>query len=143
MWINEKTGGVFILHSDIRYELWKEKIEAPAILSDEYLATQGYMPVLRVPPDYDPLTQKIVETSPVKSNGVYMMQYNIIELDNATKANLANIAAVHAELATKKLLHEIDLKSIRSLREYVAKQPNAPKFITDLEAEAIMTRSKL
>lgn len=44
---------------------------------------------------------------------------------------------IHNELGS------IDLKSIRSLREWIAEQPGAPKFIKDYEKEAKDTRKKL
>lgn len=40
-------------------------------------------------------------------------------------------------------LKEIDLASIRSLREWLAAQPDAPSFILDHEAAAIAERVKL
>jgi hypothetical protein len=47
-----------------------------------------------------------------------------------------------AEKAKQELL-DIDLKSIRSIREYIASQPNAPKEIKDREALAAVARSKI
>ena len=40
-------------------------------------------------------------------------------------------------------LKEIDLKSIRSIREWLVSQENAPQFIKDYEAEAITERAKI
>lgn len=40
-------------------------------------------------------------------------------------------------------LSEIDIKSIRSIREYIAKQADAPEFLKQYEAEAISKRGKL
>lgn len=48
-----------------------------------------------------------------------------------------------ATVKAKNDLAEIDLKSIRSLREYVASLQDAPKFIKDFEAEAATVRAKL
>lgn len=45
--------------------------------------------------------------------------------------------------ATKAKLAEIDLKSIRSIREWVAAQPTAPQYVKDFEAEAVTERTKL
>lgn len=44
---------------------------------------------------------------------------------------------------TKARLREIDLKSIRSLREWLAAREDAPEFIKTHEAEAIAERAKL
>lgn len=43
----------------------------------------------------------------------------------------------------KKKLDEIDLKSVRSMREYIASKSDAPQFIKDHEAEAKAERDKL
>jgi len=63
---------------------------------------------------------------------------------------LVHLDAVRSEIAAEAQLAEamqnlagIDLKSIRSLREWVAKQPDAPEFATDYEAQAIAERAKL
>jgi len=53
----------------------------------------------------------------------------------------AALATANAEAVAK--LEEIDLKSIRGIREWIALQPDAPKFTLDLEAEAVTERSKL
>lgn len=46
-------------------------------------------------------------------------------------------------LVIKGKLSEIDIKSIRSLREWVASQPGAPQHIKDYEAQAVAERVKL
>jgi len=53
----------------------------------------------------------------------------------ANEVNLIN-AGIDAELKA------IDLASIRSLREYVASQPDAPQFLKDRENEAITKRNE-
>lgn len=55
----------------------------------------------------------------------------------AEKVQQENLRKVKAKLA------EIDLKSIRSLREWVVAQPNAPQFIKDYEESAAAERVKL
>ncbi len=55
----------------------------------------------------------------------------------AKKANEAKSATVKAALA------EIDLKSIRTMREWVAKQETSPQFIKEYEAQAQTERTKL
>ncbi len=45
--------------------------------------------------------------------------------------------------AAKAKLNEIDLKSIRGIREYVAKQPDAPEYLKNYEAEFIAERLKI
>jgi len=53
------------------------------------------------------------------------------------EANLDPNREVKARLA------EIDRKSIRSMREWISKQPDAPQFIKDYEVAAIAERAKL
>ena len=38
---------------------------------------------------------------------------------------------------------EIDVKSIRSIREWVAKQPTVDKAVKDIELEAVAERAKI
>jgi hypothetical protein len=40
-------------------------------------------------------------------------------------------------------LAEIDIKSIRAIREYIASKSDAPQFSKDLEAQASVERAKL
>lgn len=48
-----------------------------------------------------------------------------------------------ATAATKAALREIDIASIRSLREWLVTQPGAPEFIVQHETEAKLEREKL
>lgn len=48
-----------------------------------------------------------------------------------------------AENEIKAKLLDLDLKSIRSLREYVAKLPDSPQYIKDYETQALAERDKL
>jgi hypothetical protein len=43
----------------------------------------------------------------------------------------------------KQKLKEIDLASIRSIREYLSKQENASEFLKNLETQAIIEREKI
>lgn len=61
--------------------------------------------------------------------------------DLAADAAADAVAAQRA--AVQKKLAEIDAKSIRALREWVATQPTAPQFLKDREAEAASERAKL
>ena len=60
----------------------------------------------------------------------------------AEDARQAAAEAFKAEVAKAKLA-EIDLRSIRSIREYIAAKADAPKVIKDREAEAEVERAKL
>ena len=46
MWINEQTLGTFILHTDIRYECYKDNKLMPAILDDAILAVNAPEPII-------------------------------------------------------------------------------------------------
>lgn len=58
-------------------------------------------------------------------------------------ARTAEEAALRKVVQAKAALSEIDAKSIRALREWVATQPTAPQFLKDREAEAASERAKL
>jgi len=65
---------------------------------------------------------------------------------NYTTLEAAYLAEQAKEKATAEIkanLIEIDLKSIRSIRERMAIQPDAPKFLILHEAAAIAERAKL
>jgi hypothetical protein len=51
-------------------------------------------------------------------------------------------AAARAESAIKAALREIDISSIRSIREQLAKLPDASQYLKDYEAQAISERAK-
>ena len=55
---------------------------------------------------------------------------------NSCNANLYQSIA-------KENLKEIDLKSIRNIREYIATKKDAPDFLKAYEADAINERSKI
>jgi hypothetical protein len=43
----------------------------------------------------------------------------------------------------KEKLFNLDIASVRSLREYVAKLPDAPQYLKDYETEVVAERAKL
>ncbi len=51
--------------------------------------------------------------------------------------------AARVEATIKAKLREIDISSIRSLREYVASKADAPQYLKDYEAAAVAERRKL
>lgn len=54
-----------------------------------------------------------------------------------------NLKRKNDAVISKINLNEIDLKSIRALREWLVNQPDAPEFIKEYEAQAIAERNKL
>jgi len=67
----------------------------------------------------------------------------IANYETLAAAYKAEQAVKGEEAKIKASLVEIDLKSIRSLREWVVKQPDAPEFIKGHETAAIAERAKL
>lgn len=76
----------------------------------------------------------------------------ILDADGATiremtEQELADEAAAKAieeeNDAVKRELREIDIASVRSLREYISAQPDAPQFLKDKENAAKAERDKL
>ena len=80
MWINTNTGGLFELHSDIRYECWKESIQLPGVLTDEVLKAYGYYPVREDKPAYDMITHKLFPRAPELVDGEWVRGWNIVAL---------------------------------------------------------------
>lgn len=56
-----------------------------------------------------------------------------------TPEEIAEVASVLA----KAKLADIDLRSIRAIREYIVAQPDAPTILKDRDAEAAVERGKL
>jgi hypothetical protein len=67
----------------------------------------------------------------------------IANYDTLASAYLASEAVKKADEEIQTNLKEIDLKSIRSLREWVVAQPDAPTYIKDFEIKAADERIKL
>lgn len=152
MWINEKTLGIFILHSDIRYELWKEGKEAPAILEDAWLAANGYPTLTPVKPTFDPITHKAVPLSPEKSSqGEWILPHVLEALDPIIVANNQQAQAIHARSIIEWRLKDIDMRAVRAMRDIqlgngdiVTPNRKTPRqILADLETEATTLRAQL
>lgn len=117
MWINEQTQGVFVLHTDIRYELWKSGQEAPAVLTDEYLASVGYAVVTQVPVPFDWITQKLVAQPPIKGDTGWTQGFDVVALDPAIIANNQNIIEAQRVSGIKAQLAAGDASVIRAILE--------------------------
>lgn len=72
-----------------------------------------------------------------------IVQAIIDDYENLSNEYLAEQEAIKADDETKKRLAEIDLASIRSIREYIAGKTDAPKYIKDYDAAAAVERNKL
>jgi hypothetical protein len=83
---------------------------------------------------YDGIRPHELETRPIPSLAELEAVWPIIQKEEAD--------AVHDE-AIKASLADIDLKSIRALREWLAQQKTAPQWIQDYEVQAVAERAKL
>lgn len=63
--------------------------------------------------------------------------------DALADAYIAEQEQAERVTAIKGRLKEIDGKSIRSIREWIAAQPTAPQWVKDYDAEASVEREKL
>jgi hypothetical protein len=61
----------------------------------------------------------------------------------AEEARQNAAAAAFKNEAIKAKLEEIDKRSIRAIREYIAAKPDAPQILKDREAEAIASRQAI
>ncbi len=84
--------------------------------------------------EYNGIIPHELETRPIPSLAELEAVWPIIEKE---EADAAHNEAIKASLA------EIDLKSIRSIREWLAKQDGAPQYIKDYEAEASTLRAQI
>ena len=115
MWINEKTLGVFILHSDIRYECWKEGITLPGVLDDEILSQNGYALLTQNKPSFDSVTHKLTPRSPVKTDNGWFQDFDVVELDPTTVLNNRNQKAVELLNSLEGKIHYGNIKAIQYL----------------------------
>ena len=83
---------------------------------------------------YEGIVPNELETRPIPTMVELEAMWPQIQAEEAAQANVE---------ATKAKLREIDLKSIRSIREWIAKQTDAPQYLKDYEAKAIEARAKL
>jgi hypothetical protein len=117
MWINEQTQGVFTLHTDIRYECWKEGKQLPGILTDEILAENGYALVTQVPVPFDWITEKLVARPPVKGDTGWTQTFDVVPLEPAIIANNRNIVEVQRVEGIKAQLARGNAEIIEAMLE--------------------------
>jgi len=142
MWINEQTQGIFILHTDIRYECWKDGKELPGVLDDVILAANGYAVVTEVKPTFDPITQELVRQAPIKGeDGAWTLEYIAIELDPAIITNNRNVAEMQRLYDLERQLALLDMKKIKALTDAIL-LGDTTKLIA-LEEEAKIIRAEI
>lgn len=82
---------------------------------------------------YDGIRPHELETRPIPT---------LKELEAVWPDVQAEMAKDRAASDAKALLNEIDLKSIRSLREWLFRQSDCPEFIREYEQQAVDARMK-
>lgn len=129
----------------VALQTFRERFPQTSFPQQINYAEWGYGVVFPAPaPAHDPLTQYARELPPIlTAKGHWEQQWEILELDAETIAAKQAETATEAKLKVRDDLLALDLKSIRALREYVATQVDAPKFVKDHEAMAIELRSQL
>lgn len=102
-------------------------------------------------PAADTLVDMVVQDNS-DGNGPFIVTWNESKLGpKPTWAELAAVSVVAEQARTDKEesdkakaeLTAIDLASIRSIREWVVTQPNAPQILKDREAAAVLKRAKV
>jgi len=83
---------------------------------------------------FDGIMPATTETRPIPT---------LKELEAVWPAVQAEIEAQKKNDEAKAILAEIDLKSIRSIREWIVSQEKAPTFLTDYEKQAQAARQGL
>ena len=86
-------------------------------------------------PAYDYLTQTVVKQETILADRVEI-SWNVVALPT-DQANL------NIENDAKAKLVDLDLKSIRPLREYIAAKPDAPSYLKDYETQAQTQRARI
>ena len=76
MWLDPTTMRVFLSHSEIRSAF--PLTSFPSVMSEDDIASVGVLPVAQSdPPNFDPLTQKAVETAPALMDGQWVQQWTV------------------------------------------------------------------
>lgn len=84
--------------------------------------------------DYEGIKPHELETKPIPSLAELEAIWPEVQAEQEKKATDAEARAT---------LAEIDMKSIRAIREWVAAQETAPQFVKDYETAAVVEREKL
>lgn len=92
--------------------------------------------------DFNPSTHVVIDIYEMPDLELDRLNDTNDGIRNPTQAELDDLAAIKNNAVIDKELKEIDLASIRSLREYIAAQSDAPQFIKDHEIEAAAKRSE-
>lgn len=114
---------------DLFFEVWKGRFDGTEIFLDEVEGMDVYINGKCISDDIgNPLFKH--------ENG------KIIEIDTY-KPQLEAYKKEQENAGVKSELEQIDIKSIRSIREWIAKQADAPEFLKQYESEATEKRKSL
>lgn len=115
-------------------ESWRN-ISGLNLLTKEELVERGWIPVEETPAT-PTSTQSVESYKCVIVGGVVKKTWTL-------RDKTADEIVAENSLKAKANLIAIDMKSIRSIREWICSQPNPPKFLVDYEEQAKAERSKL
>lgn len=108
MWINTKTQQVFTLHSEIRGAF--PNVSFPSEISEDDLASVNVVEVQQTPaPQYDPISQRLLELPPVKTGAKYVQSWAVEALSqDQIEANQAEAAEAMITACDKALTDHLD-----------------------------------
>jgi len=122
---------------------------------------KGFEVVFPVPqPELTSLQRAVKGEPEISVKGTWQQTWNVVNkfkaytdedgVSHTKKAQETAFLTTLAEQEAQKVsdaalvvLKDLDLKSIRSIREYIAAKENAPKFLKDYETQAIDERVKM
>lgn len=113
----------------------------PKVISDELFESFGVFNVIieDIPSHDSSIETFSTAKTPVLENGVWVIKRTIVPL---SPENIqANKDAMNSTI--KNELNDIDVSSVRIIREYLASLPDAPQILKDKEADAIAKRAEL
>ena len=121
-------------------------IGLPETILPEHVAEFGFIPFIDNPQPAHTNIEKVIDGGIVVTETEATQTWKIVDkFDTQAEVDAYLKAVADAEIQqvsdkAQAELKELDLKSIRSIREYLATKENAPKFLKDYEAEAIEKR---
>lgn len=139
MWLNPKTKAV--AYTNMQARMLCPGWSAPIDPSDDMIMSQGFVPVTRTAPSYDPVTQSAIELAPSKQgDGTWQQQWKVVELYASTAERDAAVAAHMARL-TADLSEKIDSAVAavcagpqRFIAEYQEREAQARAYVNDCGA---------
>jgi len=124
-------------------------IGLPETILPEHVAEFGFIPFIDNPQPAHINIEKVIDAGIVITETEAMQTWEKVdrfETQEETDAFLADLVDAETQRISNQVvseLREIDIKSIRSLREYIAAKEDAPMFLKEYEVDAIEKRKNL